>query len=270
MMTDVYALADQIRKDLFDQLQEWRDKNITLIEQMYKQKQIELNEKIGQFDKMLSAMKIEKQTEISEIKEKVTKLIDAGEATFDQVDRLRQLVNTLALDIDKLRIPTIRIETQPTNVNTCQIIDVNDVRYTKPRDSTVLSSNTRINDDDRQFNRSTDHFRPLTNQSMTTRENSESKLLDPYFDPHMSPYLPYVPKSMQYPIHPYTPPPYRPPKLIEDEPPNFITSHYPPLPSMPPFNSSPYFLNMSQYPNYSKQNSSESEDSFKLSTSPNY
>ena len=65
MMTDVYALADEINTltdnmttSPIDQLQQWRDKSITLVEQVYKQKQVE------------------KQKEISEIKEKITKLID--------------------------------------------------------------------------------------------------------------------------------------------------------------------------------------------------
>ena len=78
---------------------------------------------------------------------------------------------------------------------------------------------------------------------MTTRENKKSKLSDSDFDPRMSPYLPYVPKPMQFPIPPYTPPPLLPVR-----------------PLMPLVDSSPYFLNMNLYPNYSKQSSSESED----------
>jgi len=70
-----------------------------------------LNEKIGQLDKMLSVVKVEKQQEISHIKEKITELTDAGEVTLDQVNRLRQFVNNIVLDVDKLRIPAIRIET---------------------------------------------------------------------------------------------------------------------------------------------------------------
>jgi len=68
-----------------------------------------LNEKIGQLDKMLSVVKVEKQQEISHIKEKINELTDAGEVKLDQVNRLRQFVNNIVLDVDKLRIPAIRI-----------------------------------------------------------------------------------------------------------------------------------------------------------------
>jgi hypothetical protein len=287
VMTDVYSLADQIntltdniktfsteqmRKNLFDQLQRWRNESITLIEQMYKRKQIELNEKIGQLDKTLSVVKVNKQQEISQIKEKITELTDAGEATFDQVNRLRQLVNNIALDVDKLRIPTIRIETQPANLDTCQIIDVHDVRYTKPRDFTMLMSDTGINDDDRQFNRSPDHFHPLTRGLMTTRGNSGPTLSDPDFDPRMPPYLPYVPMPMLISLPPYPPPnllpvppqmlvtessKYRPSGPMEREPPHFIASAYPPLPSTPPTDWPLNFSYMSQRPKYLKRDSSE-------------
>ncbi len=60
---------------------------------------------------MLSVAKVEKQQEIPYIKEKITELTDAGEVTLDQMNRLRQFVNNIVLDVDKLRIPAIRIET---------------------------------------------------------------------------------------------------------------------------------------------------------------
>jgi hypothetical protein len=52
----------------------------------------------------------------------MTELIGTAEATFDQMNRLWKSVDQIVLDVDKLQLYTIRIETQPANMDTCRII----------------------------------------------------------------------------------------------------------------------------------------------------
>jgi len=77
---DVYSLADRIniladdintfsiaqtRDSLFNQFQQWRDESINFFENIYTQKQIELNRKIAELGAALNLAKIEKQQEVS-------------------------------------------------------------------------------------------------------------------------------------------------------------------------------------------------------------
>lgn len=175
VMADIYSLVDQIdsltnsitkfsivqpHDKLFDQSQQWPNENINLIENTHRQKQVELDAKIHQLHALLSLVKAENQQEISEITREINKLIDAREATFDQMNCLRKSVNGITFDIDKIRTPTY--------LDTCRSIFMGQVPNIKLRD--VSTSN--INDDVRHFNQPADQFHFSTNQSMGRVENN--------------------------------------------------------------------------------------------------
>jgi len=64
----------------------------------------------------------------------MTELIETAEDTFDQVDHLWKSVDQIAIDVDELQLYTIRIETQPANLNACRIIYMDQVPHTQSED----------------------------------------------------------------------------------------------------------------------------------------
>ncbi|UJR27912.1 hypothetical protein I4U23_009173 [Adineta vaga] len=167
-------LITPMRGTLGTQLQQWRDENINLINKIYKQKQVELNAKIVHLDAILSQIKVEKQQEITQIRLKITELVNVGGPTSEQMNRLRKLVDQIAIDLDKLRVATIRIETQPTNIDTCRIIYVDPILNVPPENVTASVSKTRITDDVRHFNKAPTHTRPSPTKPIPTMRHKQA------------------------------------------------------------------------------------------------
>jgi hypothetical protein len=253
IMNDVYSLADQInaltdnitsfsiastRTRLCNQLQQWRDKSINIIKNIYKQKQSELNAKICRLDAAVNQIKAEKQREISQIKMKITELINCGQAATEQVNSLRKLVDQAAFDVDKLRSSTIRIETQPANMDTCRIVYMDPAPHIKSEDSTASTYKIGINNKVRNYNKATNRFRSTTNKSKSTMHKNRpvppislsSLLRKSHLPPTL---LPHIPKSSHIPM----PPPIHEPSPISK------ASHIPmppPIPEPPPTSRASY------------------------------
>jgi hypothetical protein len=290
IMTDVYSLADQInilndditalsiaqiRNSLFNQLQQWRDESINIIENIYIQKQVELNERICQLDIELSLAKTEKQQEVSQIKKKITELIDTGEATFAQMNRLQKSVDQVVLDVDKLRTKTIRIENQQANLDTCRIISMDQILHTQSEDVSVSISKIHINDDVKHSNKPDDQFHSSTSQSRFTIGNGGSESSSPIVDSLTTPYPSYdimpgslslpspppllelsVPTQMPYPYQQQ--PSFMPPSYFTYESsPHTIELPYPPSESSSSTHPLPEFSHMNQLPLYTGRNSTE-------------
>lgn len=162
-----------MRAALSTQLQQWRDENINFINKIYKQKQVELNAKIVHLDAILSQVKVEKQQEITQIRLKITELVNVGGPTCEQMVRLRKLVDQIAIDLDKLRSATIRIESQPCNFDTCRIVYIDPLLNIQPENVTASVSKTRINDDVRHFNKVPTHARPSPSKPIPTMRHKQ-------------------------------------------------------------------------------------------------
>jgi hypothetical protein len=186
-MSDVYSLADKIStltdnivtftmtkmyNNLFKQLKQWRDENMNRLETIYAQKQVELNAKIGHLDAALTLSKAEKQKTIEKIKKKIRKLIDIGEATFDQVNRLRKSVHQMEVDLDELRASSIRIEIRPANLDTCRIIYMDQVSQSQSNDSAMSFYDANMNDIIKHFDKAVNHIHSSKGQPKIVIQNN--------------------------------------------------------------------------------------------------
>ncbi|CAF1381172.1 unnamed protein product [Adineta steineri] len=223
MINDVSALVDRIhtltdsmttisittmRSSLCNQLQQWREDNVNHINKIYKQKLAELNAKIVHLDTMLNQLKNEKQQEISQVRMKIGELVNVGGPTSEQMTRLRKVVDQIAVDLDKLRSSTIRIEILPTNLDTCRVVYMDPSLNIQQEGVTASVSKTRINDDVKYFSKPTNHCRPTPSKPMQTMKNLRQASSAPIIDATAGSHL----------FHSPGPPPTVQPHILKTQP----------------------------------------------------
>ena len=110
-----HVSTDRIYAALFGKLKQWRDRSVQQIDDAYQEKARELSLKVRQVMGPFTQSKNDAWQNVNRMKEEINALIDAHEATLNQVARLRNTITNLEFETKKLTSPLIRIETQPVS-----------------------------------------------------------------------------------------------------------------------------------------------------------